>query len=218
MSMDKVEQFFHDNKEGFDVLQPDPNMWSGLEAKLDKTPRPRRRYYYGIAAALLTFLTIGGLLFFSPAKEAATDVVGLEVNNIFPDIAMRTPNGTRIPVSAMKGKVVLVEFWASYSMVCTEENCFFFKPLYKEFKDKGFEIYAISVDTSAVSWVDAINRDELDWIQVSDLSGHDSPQVQKFGIDELPMTFLLNEEGRIIAKDVDASKLKSKLNQIFAYN
>ncbi|MEM1321651.1 MAG: TlpA disulfide reductase family protein [Bacteroidota bacterium] len=217
--MDKIEQFFHDHREGFDALPPKDSDWAAIQHKLDQ-PRGivRRPYFYGIAAALLALVIIAGIFIFNPQTEQAQDVVGLEINNIFPDIALRNPDGQRIPISSMKGKVVLVEFWASYSMVCTERNCFYFKPLYKEFKDKGFEIYAISVDSSAVNWMDAIERDQLEWVQVADLSGQDSPLVQRFAIDQLPMTFLLDEEGRIIDKNVDASKLKSKLDQLFAYN
>ena len=136
---------------------------------------------------------------------------------LFPDVSLRNPDGEAIALSSLKGKVVLVEFWASYCMVCTEEHCYYFKPLYNTFKDKGFEIYSVSVDSSANNWLKMIDRNELDWIQVSDLMGKDSPISKQFAVNALPTNYLLDQNGKIIAKNVDVSKLEETLPSLLAY-
>ena len=219
--MDKVEKYFEDHREGFDFLQPEQESWGAIAQQLERPrPAPAIRWWrrYGVAAAMLLLLTITGLSYFlnQPAKTDA--VAGLEIDDYFPEIVLRNPDGEPIPLSSTKGKIVLVEFWASYSKVCTDHHCFYFKPLYEEYKEKGFEIYAISVDSSAAEWINAIQHDQLDWLQVSDLDGTQSAAVQAFSLNKLPMTFLLNEDGKILAKDIDAEQLQDKLHQLFAYN
>ena len=218
--MDKVEQYFEDHREGFDFLQPEENSWKAIAQQLDRPrPAPKIKWWrrYGVAAALFLLCIITGLSYFINQSESEV-VAGLEINDYFPDVVLRDPDGKPIPLSSMKGKIVLVEFWASYSKVCTDQHCFYFKPLYEEYREKGFEIYAISVDSSASEWIDAIQHDQLDWVQVSDLDGTQSAAVQAFSLNKLPMTFLLNEDGKILAKDIDAEQLQDKLHQLFAYN
>ena len=220
--MNKLEHFFKDNRKGFDKMNVEPSVWQNIAKSLDAPPQRtsalRISWLMGIAATLL--LVFFALLFWpSQQQEQLAHLnVGLDINERFPDISLRNPEGEPVALSSLKGKVVLVEFWASYSKVCTEDHCYYFKPAYNTFKDKGFEIYAISVDSSAANWLQAIERDELDWLQVADLDGTQSQIARDFMIESLPTTYLLDGEGRIIAKDIEAHELEYTLSQLFAYN
>ncbi|MEM7040811.1 MAG: TlpA disulfide reductase family protein, partial [Bacteroidota bacterium] len=151
----------------------------------------------------------------APAEEGDAPFA-LEVGNEFPEIALRNPFGELVPLSSLKPNVVLVEFWASYSKVCTEEHCWYFLPLYEQYKDKGFEIYGVSVDTSAQHWLTGIERDDLPWIQVADIGEKESELWKQFEITELPTTFLLDEKGNIIAKNIGRDELEKHLETLLA--
>jgi len=101
-------------------------------------------------------------------------------------------------------------------MVCNEENCYYFKPLYDEYRKQGFEIYSVSMDSSAISWKNAIQNDGLDWVQVSDLKGFDSPVREEYDVEDLTTNYLLDRNGKIIAKNIDVADLEGELRGIFA--
>lgn len=144
----------------------------------------------------------------SPPPQSAR---ALEVGQPFPELSLRNPYGELIPLSSLKGKVVLVEFWASYSKVCTEEHCYYFQPLYEQYREHGFEIYAVSVDSSAHGWIEGIERDALPWINVADI-GEAHPEIPgRFRVEDLPTTYLLDQEGRIIARNVEKDDLEGYL-------
>ncbi|MFK8105036.1 MAG: peroxiredoxin family protein [Saprospiraceae bacterium] len=221
--MDNIEKFFRRHQEEFDVLQPDAGNWEAIVRRQNALPKNvpfhRKRNFWLILAFFASLFVAG--LYFQTQKQAAipfADECQLEKGMVFPDIKLRSPDGELVALSSLQGKVVLVEFWASYSMVCTEENCYYFKPIYEEFKDRGFEIYAVSVDSSANSWINAIERDQLPWVQVADLAGTQSELVKKFKINKLPAVFLLNENGEILEVEVDTKTLREKLNKLLAYN
>ncbi|MEO1518509.1 MAG: TlpA disulfide reductase family protein [Bacteroidota bacterium] len=226
--MDRLEDFFRSNRKEFDRMKADASIWEGIEGKLDPKPSPVARpqrflssRWLSVAAALALLLTVGWWFSSPPSTNdlpSPKNRVGLEVNDIFPDIALRNPDGKIVSLSSLKGKVVLVELWASYSKICTEDHCYYFKPIYNEYKNKGFEIYAVSVDSSAASWVDAIESDQLDWLQVSDLQGLESPMVELVYDDQLPTTYLLDQDGRIIAKNLDVELLEDTLSQLLAFH
>jgi peroxiredoxin len=217
--MSDIEKFFKENKEAFDTLEPDASAWEGLDTKLDAKAEQPRNNWWKIAAGIILLIgvSIAAFYVFQEQEEQQSHIVGLEEGMTFPNLQLRSPDGELIPISSLEGKIVLVEFWASYSKICTEENCYFFQPIYNEFKNKGFEIYGVSVDTSAVEWIKGINRDELPWIQVADLGSAQPELIKKYAINELPTTFLLDQNGKIIAKDINADELETKLNELLVY-
>lgn len=119
---------------------------------------------------------------------------------ITPDIRLPDPYGDTISLRSLKGKVVLLSFWASWDDASVAQNIQL-KNLYDKYKGQGFEIYQVSFDSELDAWMKAINYDELPWINVSELSYPESYVGKVFNIQELPVSFLINREGKIVGKN-----------------
>jgi thiol-disulfide isomerase/thioredoxin len=133
------------------------------------------------------------------------------------DIILEDPYGKTIALSSLRGKFVLVDFWASWCGPCRRENPNVVK-LYNKYKDKGFDIYSVSLDDNKDAWMRAINADQLLWpSHVSDLKKWASSVVPQFNIEGIPFTVLLDAEGRIIAKNLRGQQLEDKLKEIFNF-
>lgn len=131
-----------------------------------------------------------------------------------PEIAFQNPSGKILKLSDLKGKVVLVDFWASWCGPCRAENPNVVK-MYEKFKDKGFTIFSVSLDEDATKWKEAIEKDKLSWTNhVSDLMGWKSSVVANYGIEGIPHTVLLDKEGKIIGKNLRGEKLEETLNEL----
>ena len=134
---------------------------------------------------------------------------------ISPEIALPDPEGETITLSSTRGKIVLLDFWAAWCNPCRMENPNLVSN-YAKYKNKGFEIYQVSLDRKREDWVSAIKNDHLEkWIHVSDLQFWKSVVVQQYQLDQIPTNFLLDREGKIIAKDVRGEALSEKLSEIF---
>lgn len=160
----------------------------------------------------------------TPSKtepQQAETAVGLNLGNKAPDIALKNLNDTTITLSAIiKGRIVLVDFWASWCGPCRREN-----PVvvgaYNKFKDKkfkggnGFTIYSVSLDTDKSRWKQAIDKDGLIWpYHVSDLKMWSSEVVAKYNIMGIPTNVLVNENGVIIAKNLRGEDLEAMLEKL----
>jgi peroxiredoxin len=130
-----------------------------------------------------------------------------------PEIALESPEGNEIALSSFKGKVVLIDFWASWCGPCRKEMPNVVKA-YAKFKNKGFEIFGVSLDQDKSRWVDAIQKDGITWPQVSDLKQWQSSVVRQYNIQGIPYTVLLDREGKILAKNLRGEELEKKLAEV----
>lgn len=130
-----------------------------------------------------------------------------------PAIEQANPEGEMVALSSLRGKYVLIDFWASWCKPCRQENPNTVRA-YQNYKDKGFEVYAVSLDQDKEKWLRAIAEDGLTWTQVSDLLGYNAQPAKDYGINAIPATFLLDPEGKIIAKDLRGFALEQKLQEV----
>jgi len=131
-----------------------------------------------------------------------------------PDIEMTDMNGKVIKLSSLRGKYVLIDFWASWCAPCRAENPNVVKT-YNEFKGKGFTVYSVSLDTDKDKWLKAIQKDNLTWAShVSELKGWDSKVVGQFGIEAIPTNYLIDKAGKVIASDLRGAELENILKQV----
>lgn len=131
-----------------------------------------------------------------------------------PEITLPTPSGKELSLSDLQGKVVLIDFWASWCGPCRKENPNV-KRLYEQYKNKGFEIFGVSLDSDKGRWVQAIEQDGLEWLHVSDLRKWQSVAAQDYAVSAIPQTFLLDRDGTIIARGLRGAALEQKLAEIF---
>ena len=137
-------------------------------------------------------------------------VAGMEA----PDIALPDRDGKERRLSDLRGKVVLVDFWASWCRPCRMANPHVVR-LYQQYKERGFEVYSVSLDNNREAWLRAIEADGLEWPNhVSDLRGWSSAGGKLYGISSIPSTVLVDAEGTIVARNLQGNALEEKLKEI----
>jgi peroxiredoxin len=142
------------------------------------------------------------------------DMRALSIGQVAPEIALPNPNDELIKLSDLRGKYVLIDFWAAWCRPCREENPNVVR-LYNQYKDQGFEVFGVSLDRTKEAWVKAIADDKLTWTHVSDLKYFNSEAAAIYQINAIPATYMLDPEGKIIAKDLRGASLENKLKEIF---
>ncbi|KXX71665.1 hypothetical protein AVL50_05170 [Flammeovirga sp. SJP92] len=125
-------------------------------------------------------------------------------------IALASPEGKTIALESFRGKYVMIDFWASWCRPCRMENPNVLKA-YTKYKDKGFEVYGVSIDRDAEAWKGAIAQDHISWTQVLDADGE---VARQYGVEGIPFTLLLDQEGKIIAKNLRGDALEKKLEEL----
>jgi peroxiredoxin len=141
------------------------------------------------------------------------DMKKLPVGSTAPEISMRSPEGKVIALSSLKGKIVIIDFWASWCGPCRREMPEMVS-LYRDFKNKDVEIYGVSLDDNADAWKSAIAHDGINWVHVSDLKKWESKAAADYGVDEIPHTILLDKEGKIVARGLGPHELRIRIQEL----
>jgi peroxiredoxin len=129
------------------------------------------------------------------------------------DFSQQDMKGQQVKLSSFRGKYVLVDFWASWCGPCRQENPNVVKA-YNKYKDKNFTILGVSLDDNRERWLNAIQHDGLVWTQVSDLQGWQNEVAQQYGVQSIPTNFLVDPEGKIIARNLRGPELEQKLQEL----
>ncbi len=139
----------------------------------------------------------------------------IKIGSLAPEISMQTPDGKTLALSSLKGKIVLIDFWASWCGPCRLENPNVVNA-YNKYVSKGFDIYSVSLDKDAEKWKQAIAKDNLTWKNhVCDFKFWQSPVVTLYNFNAIPTNVLIDKEGKIIAKNLRGEALEKKLQELF---
>jgi peroxiredoxin len=149
------------------------------------------------------------LFFIAIVPATAQPSIGQQAYEIvLPDI-----NGKMQKLSAQKGKVVLIDFWASWCGPCRKANRGL-GVLYSKYKNKGFEIFGVSIDDEKNAWKKAIAKDNISWKQVIARGGWEAPVALQWKLEQIPASFLVDQEGKVIAVDPSKEDIENHLKTI----
>lgn len=178
-----------------------------------KTTIPKSEYYIGFRDQVARMEQQAAAMKAQEEQMARLDNL-IPVGSEAPDFSQPTPDGKVISLSSLRGKVVLIDFWASWCKPCRMENPNV-KRVYEQYKSKGFEILGVSLDRDKASWTGAIAQDGLPWKHVSDLAFWNNAAAQQYGVSSIPYTVLVDKDGKVLGKNLRGPALEEKLAEVF---
>ncbi len=156
---------------------------------------------------------ISNSIYVQQINEYITTLKNVAIGKPFSEITLPGPDGKIKKLSDLKGKIILVDFWASWCGPCRRENPNVVA-MYNGFKEENFEIFGVSFDENKEKWVKAIEDDELNWKHVSDLKGWNSEAGKIYGVRSIPHTVLINREGIIVDKNLRGDVLRKRIEEL----
>ena len=165
-----------------------------------------------------SLILAAAIVVLSSFSKVSAQSAGLEIGNKSPEIALPSVKGDTIRLSTFKGKIVLIDFWATWCSPCVQEQSDL-KRLYIKYKNskftngKGFEIFGVSLDAKKPAWEDFVRKQNIDWIQVSDLKFWRSPVAKTYNIQELPYNVLIDGNGIIRGKNLHGADLENGIEK-----
>jgi len=212
------EKPFNEIMEGFNTIMAEkitknPDKYASMIAIQGMEPDKFADVYKALDAGLnKKYPSDKGVRMFHDVVEK---MLATTIGQQAPEIVLPTPDDKELALSSLKGKIVLVDFWASWCGPCRKEMPNVVKA-YAKFKDKGFEIYGVSLDQDKGRWIEAIQKDGITWPQVSDLKYWDSYAAKLYAVEGIPYTVLLDKEGKIIAKNLRGAELEKAIEKAIA--
>lgn len=154
-----------------------------------------------------------------PLRAAEEKAKAISIGQVAPDIVLESPTGEKISLESLRGKLVLIDFWAAWCPPCRKDNPYLVD-IYRKYMDKefvngtGFTVYSVSLDKDREKWIAAIKQDSLEWeYHVSDLKGRESAPVIEYEVSSIPANVLIDGNGTILAVGLRRHFLDDKLSE-----